>query len=393
MTIATPRVQLRVEANGVYRAIFENPNDEIERVTQAVANVLRVYYATHPSLTYTELEDIELPFVAGNQPITLTFSPNSPGSFVFTWVLQDDEGADLDESAKSFEAEYVYGRPDVLARTLNLTQGCFLSQLTMAQLMEVNSYASRMFDEYTGWHFYPKYHTFTTQGEDSYDLEVQLPIIQVNEIWMRSRDTSDWLVDPYLYVVYNRHMRDRMMYNPSYPTRPDGFLVPPGDGSGEVRLPDDRQNPKISFTFPNEYGAVGQPGWRGGIYPNRQIGLQDHLGFNHGFRTAGFRRGRQDLIIKGVFGYTEADMRVPVGVTMATERLALRQATLVYGDNDQIFTVLNSHRITAEKTDGHSIQFDNGGASGMSLVGAYTGDQYIDLQIAMYGRNSGGGFV
>lgn len=395
-----PEVQLRIERAGVYRAMFVNPNEgatEVPATGEQVINTLRVYHTVHPSVAVTQVVDISLPFVLSNQPTELTFEPPNMGVFAFSWAyVVAATPTPIDEEGEiSGVAEYVYGRSSIIMRTANV-QKCFTTPLTQADVLRINSFASRQFDEFTGWFFFPKFINMRLGGKDSFDLRVPLPIIQIDELRRlhhHHRTSQSTLVDPDVYVVYNRHMEARNAYDPAVSTtRPDGFLNQPGDGTGGMFGPeDDRRNPLISFIFANEYARGNLHVRSGGVMMNHRFHhLHGGHGHSRGYQHAlGFTRGRQSILAKGFFGFTEGDLSVPVGVCVAAERLALRQAVLEMGDEDDVERTLRGHKVIMEKTDVHLIQYE----SKDRLTGFFTGEPIIDQWIAAYSRTIGGGFV
>lgn len=119
--------------------------------------------------------------------------------------------------------------------------------------------------------------------------------------------------------------------------------------------------------------------------------VHGYVGSGHHYRryVVGFHKGRMNVEIVGFFGFTESDLSVPMGVCMATERLALRQAAFDGGDPDEIERVLRGHKIIMEKTDTHMIQYETKDRN----IGFFTGEPVIDQQITNYSRNVNGGHV
>jgi hypothetical protein len=399
---AVPDVHLRIEPGGQYRAMFVNPNQGAAEAPTAVnggVNTLRVYHTTAPTLPLVRILDVALPFVSGTdatQPTELFFTPPRPGTFVFSWAYVDASATPTPidvEGPQGNAAQFVYGRLSTLSGILT-TQTCFGEETSVSDLMRLNLVASREFEQWTCWHFYPKYLALRVDGEDSFDLRLPYPIIEVIEVRrldVVSRQSGRVnILDHDEYVVYNRHIAVRNAFDPTRkPSRPDGALEVPGDGTGGVvgGTMDDRRNPRITLVFANEYGRGSQHARSGDIFAPSVRG--HHLGYNNYTYAVGLHRGRQNIEVAGFYGYTDADLSVPVGACFATERLALRQATFDLGDTDDVERVLRSHKITMEKTDIHVVQYRQNDPT----IGSFTGEPLIDQQIAALARNMGGGHV
>lgn len=95
-----------------------------------------------------------------------------------------------------------------------------------------------------------------------------------------------------------------------------------------------------------------------------------------------FDRGRQNVVIVGSFGYTEADGsasgRTPARIRDACAMMVLKRA-LPAGDADD---VRNAHRIQSMRTRTQSVSFFAGRAG----EGIYTGDPEIDGILKLYHR-------
>lgn len=380
----TPKVQLKIDPGGEYRVMFANPNEGLSETDQDVVNTLRVFHRTYPEDQYQEIVDLDLPFSDSGDPIELFFYPPRPGSFQFSWARVDAQAipTPIEEvGPRSFDAPFVYGRLSTLKSMID-GQACGSWEINTDKLMRLNFNASKEFECATGWHFYPKFIRLPVDGNESSDLELPFPIIEVLQLLFRdtcSRSLKDHIVAAGEYVVYNRHIQARNMFNPSKkPNTPDGYLEFPGDGSGGMTggREDDRYNPLISFKWANEDSQGSSFARSGNIFAPSTRAF-DHVDY-------GFSHGRQNLIVLGFFGYTESDLSTPFGACYASERLALRQAIMEFGDQDDIERVLNFHKITMEKTDTHMVQYKQIDP----LLGSYTGDYEIDKHIAGLSRGA-----
>lgn len=393
----TPKIYLRIDHDGTHRAMFVNPNTDLGQAPNednGGVNVLRVYRRTAPTESFALDQDVELPYAtSGDQPTELTFTPDRPGEFQFAWAYVDDDATptpiDIEGSfAPTFR--YVYAKLSKLVTILTAQGSCGVD-LSNAEMLELIDLASEEVEELTGQFFYPKYHLLQIPGDDMFDLEIPFPIIEIFEVRRKnqaSNRTGDFVMTPDTYVVYNRHIATRNTYNPSYPTKIDGYLEAPGDGSGGVigGTLDDRRDPKVSLILPNEYGRGSMHARSGDIFTPTRLQAYAQPWSGH---PVGFRKGRMNVQVAGLFGFTGPNFGVPGPIANAVERLALRQSILTYGDPDDVERVLNAHKVTMDKTDLHLIQYQQNDPR----VGAFTGDSYVDRIIASFSRQISGGNV
>jgi hypothetical protein len=171
--------------------------------------------------------------------------------------------------------------------------------------------------------FEPRYCTFEVDGEGDAMLELPAPIIAIESV--RISAAADFAnaaaLDPASYRVYARHITD-----------------------GATR-PDDRSNPKLQML-----GCSGR-----------------------------WPRGRQNLQVKGVFGYTDYDGsptgQTPYLVRQASIALAMRSSEKL-ATRAQV-----SGPIVSEKTRDQSVDYADPG-----LRGAWTGDSELDLMLESFRR-------
>jgi hypothetical protein len=93
-------------------------------------------------------------------------------------------------------------------------------------------------------------------------------------------------------------------------------------------------------------------------------------------------------VADGFWGFVEGDGSTPVGIQIATEMLARRQATLRFGDDDDALSRSRSHLVYMEKTADHTIMYQPLAASGPG-AGGFTGDPEIDKYLLRYVRPMG----
>lgn len=358
-------------------AVASQASSDPNRIT-----TLRIYHALSRSSSLTFLGDLDVPSSEPGTLVTLEFETTALGIFALSWINQGATGIDPEEGPTSSALSYVYGSPSNLQLTVRSQVACGTeteSAFTVSRMLEAMRDASRTVDMYTDNWFYPKYQSKTTDGVGSGDLPLTHAIITVFGIWKIGSPQNHILVDPDSYVVYNRHIQDRNAYGALGTSYPDGYLQSPGDGTGGGIDPDDREAPCISFRSPNDVDKGMRTSWA----------TQAHRWGMDRSPSGGFERGRQNILIKGFFGYTEANLGVPVALRLATERLALRQLVISYGDPSEVERIIKGHSIVMEKTDTHFVMY----RSKDTIPGYYTGEPLIDSVLARYTRPAQHGAV
>ena len=214
-----------------------------------------------------------------------------------------------------------------------------------ARIEMLASLATKYIDKMTGRWFTAR--TFDSNspmmldGDGSRTLHLDVPIIRLDNMKIESQafisgDLID--VDPAAYRVYNRHL------------------------SGLTR-PDDRENPRISFI---------------------QSRLQRVLADGILFQPRTFPRGRQNIFLEGVFGYTDPDGspfgNTPDLIKRAACLLVIRDLRL---DSDVVekFNDKVRFRINMDKEGSTTVRLQD-----IWLKGAFTGDPEIDGIIMAYKR-------
>lgn len=222
------------------------------------------------------------------------------------------------------------------------------SSITDAQLYTAIRAATDYVELTTGRRFSPETKSFRLDGDGGRLLILDEPIIAVSELRIDAGDDGDAL-DPEVYVVYNRHL------------------------SQNLRNPDDRNNPRIGFR-----------GINGGIDEWRTFHYHTH---------SSWPKGRQNIVLSGVFGYTDWDGG-PVGKTpdlicRVTAMLAMRYLPHTAATADLKWQQANGERIKSEKTADQSYELFSpsllSGGTGRG-GGPYTGVQEIDQILVAYRR-------
>jgi hypothetical protein len=354
-----------------------NPFSQTENDSEDRIATLRVYFAAHPGADFSFLQDIELEYACPRSTpfleYTLPFA--SPGVVVLSFLNAQDTP---EEGPQSPIVPYIYGGPTLLWKQL-YTDRCL--EVTPAIVLKEVVMASREIDRLTGRFFYPKWIDLRVSGSGSYVLALHEPIISVSQLHVRGEGGSFrslnygfGLIQPSLYVVDNRHIRWRKAFDPSTPTRPDGFLEAPGDGTGGLFNPDDREAPQIRFRVDNET-VLGRPNYRQRVFSYSRHEL-------YRLRWIGFVRGNQNILIRGFFGYTEEDVSTPAPIRRVGELMARREGIMRWGDPEESEQERVRHKTIMEKTDTHLWM----GEAKDRLAGAITGDWEIDRILVQYRR-------
>jgi hypothetical protein len=372
-----PNGVIRITEGPSYELTIVNPFSQSEPDSEDRIKTLRVYHAAHPGLTFTAIQDFELEYASpiSQQFYEFSFAPTNAGVFVLTFLNNQDVP---EEGPQSSVVPYVYGSPTLLWKQL-FTDRCL--DVTPTTVLREVIMASREIERYTNRFFYPKWIELRVNGSGSYVLALHHPIISLTQLHIRGEGGSFrslnygfGLVQPSLYVVDNRHIRYRKAFDPTSPTRPDGFLDAPGDGSGGIINPDDREAPQIRFRVHNET-VLGRPNYRYRVFSYSRHEL-------YRLRWIGFVRGNQNILLRGFFGYTEEDVSTPAPIRRVGEHMARREGIMRWGEPEEIEQERVRHKTIMEKTDTHLWM----GEAKDRLAGPYTGDWEIDRVLVQYRR-------
>lgn len=225
-----------------------------------------------------------------------------------------------------------------------------------SRILMLAELATRYIDKVTGRWFEPRTFDDTNQfkldGKGGYrtgggisggakTVHLEIPIIRIDKVYVETQgllDPSPTEIDLAAVRIYNRHM------------------------SGQT-LPDDRENPRISFIQSRITETVAS-----GLFPAPQI----------------FSTGRLNILLEGVFGYTDPDGS-PYGKTPALiKQVACRLITrdlLLDAEACKKLAVKNSYRIVGDKSSTTNIKLQD-----IWLKGAFTGDSEIDNVLMMFKR-------
>jgi len=211
-------------------------------------------------------------------------------------------------------------------------EGVTEAQASDSKLLALIQQWEQFVEANTGQWFYPRDMTLELDGSGSYLLQLQVPIIRVDSLYINTTEQSVTPLDSGTYIVYNR------------------------------RYPDDRTNPRIKIK-----STVGSA-----VESFFQVG-----GGN--FTSLIFKRGERNQQVVGTFGYTEDDGTAPLLIRYAVKKLvSLNLQPLGVGGASML-----AGPVTKETADKHSISYSEKMLpSGFSL----SGDPEIDRILRQYRR-------
>lgn len=226
-----------------------------------------------------------------------------------------------------------------------------------ARLYKAIRKASKFIERVTGQWFEPRFMEQKLNGRGSPFTFFGVPVIAVESVEVNSfpfDPDPDFIFSNEGIRVYNRHLSGMLEH-------------------------DDRQNPKIEiFRGPRHFTRAD--------YDAHAV---DYVNLH-------FPKGQQNVIVRGVFGYTDPDGspsgEVPSDIRHVCALLAARNITQL-SDPDRSLD-LQAFRISQERTREQSISFASpGGRAASAIYGYFTGDPEIDSILAAYMRPPGGGGV
>lgn len=217
---------------------------------------------------------------------------------------------------------------------------------TDARIELLAQLATRYIDKMTGRWFSPRTFgetgRFKMDGKDSRTLHLEIPIIRLDKLYIETQGfLNPDLVEIGLDYVraYNNHL------------------------TGQTQ-PDDRENPRISFVPVSRIQEVVSSG----LFPAPYY----------------FPKGRQNIHIEGVFGYTDpngtAFGETPLLIKQVCRRLVARDL-LLDSDACEKLVAKNKFRINSDKQGSQTIRLQN-----LWLKGAFTGDPEIDTVLMSFKR-------
>jgi hypothetical protein len=195
--------------------------------------------------------------------------------------------------------------------------------------------ASRQIDRFTLRWFEPRRMVFTLDGSDAPTMFLEQPIISVDDVSLDGYGSLG--LDS--IVVYNRHLTENLLN------------------------PDDRENPRIQL-----------------VQPFTPESVVTRLGDT-------WPPGQRNVIVSGVFGYTEFDGTAtgstPMEINEAARMLTMRVMPLKYAQSTVITDADRDSRVIELRTRDQSIKWAAPGGSSSASTrtpgqGMFTGDPRID---------------
>ena len=223
------------------------------------------------------------------------------------------------------------------------------------RINEKIEWASREIERVTNRYFEPRYKQISMNGKNSQAIMIGLPIIRIDSM---SIDDDDQDLDD--FTIYNRHLT-RSLYRP-----------------------DDRAAPKIAWSD-EDIDLAG-------------TSYQSGTRLKSKFKP--FTRGRLNVVVSGLFGYTTLGPSAPVGetadgsqkpinygstpgdITQACIRLVMREWPLLT-ETDDLRDWRDSWRLESIKTRDQTVKWTPLSKAGDG-IGSLTGDANIDRLLAAY---------
>lgn len=219
--------------------------------------------------------------------------------------------------------------------------------VTVAKAHRLIARASRQIELWTHRFFEPRYLEYRQTGRNSPTILLEEAIIALEDVWSVWESEgveNSYKYEQYLYKVYNRHL--------------DGYV------GG-----DDRANPKLDLVSAD--GDI--------------VTVEDYV----------WPHGAQNLLLKGIFGYTDPDydpMGGSTGVGSTPYDIGIVTGALTYRYNaDPTMTDLWTYSpgsVRSMRTRDQSITFGSsgggGGGGGSSVPSDLSGDPLIDNILVKY---------
>lgn len=275
------------------------------------------------------------------------------------WLLKCRAKHDVDSPYVAWEIEF-----EVVTNPLSVDPGYGLiidvrdEGITVAvandeRVARVLAQVTRTIERITLRRFGHFYQQLEKDGHGAKELILGEPIIGIEQVditWPGVNVSSSNVYGVDEIFVYNRHLTQNL------------------------REPDDRNSPKIAFQRYN---------WD----------LGKEVEYRPIFPTYYFPRGRQNVHLNGLFGYTEPDNSptgiIPPLIQQVAMLIALRsvhkKASSAAADQQK------QNKIIEEKTRDQSVKYAKPSEVGQSALGPYYGDQEIDNILLMYSAPPGMG--
>lgn len=272
------------------------------------------------------------------------------GTHRMTWFFKQTVGGQEFTSQEEFEVlDVLVGSgagDDVYATVASVrSEGITVAMADDTRVLLRLTEASRYIDQVTGRFFAPHSQEYFLDGSGHEAMLLQEPIIAIAEVevTVEGINFTDQPIDLDNLAIFNRHL------------------------SQNLRRPDDRNSPKITFKrIDPEYARL-----------HSLLGQQR------------FYKGRQNVRINGIFGYTDPDGsatgKTPDQIAKACRMIAIREMGDL-GDPDAAADAAGASNIRRLKTRDQEIEYQNKKLAGGLTEGPFTGDTRIDSILLMYCR-------
>jgi hypothetical protein len=287
-----------------------------------------------------------------------------PGHVVARWTPRADEPLGLHElrwfvqMAPSAAEQIVTVEFDVLAAGAGSyrsgyalvsdlrAEGVTEADATDVRLARLLRLASQYVDRMTGRFFEPRALTLAVDGSGGRAQLLGHPIICVREVKLivaLAAELGELPVTPSSFRVYNRHLIQGLTD------------------------PDDRENPRLEF-----------------FHESDLLGVQATPAASLGLGSLVWTRGAQNVVIDGLFGYTDPDGsaigRTPELIRHVTKLLALREIPTLT-DAARREDRQKRWRLVSERTRDQGYNLEP-----LRAQGVFTGDPEIDAILVAYQR-------
>ncbi len=268
------------------------------------------------------------------------------GTYLIRWYVVPNEGDDeVTFDDEILVTDQAHGSPDYWVTVQDMyDSGVPEDVYTPKQVQKAIKLAQQLIEKTTGRSFEPVYKELKVDGRGRMKLILREPIVAIDTVSADYDIMFDWTWEDELesVVVYNRHMR------------------------GQLK-PDDRNNPKLEFTF-----------------AMRPVGP-----------WASFPDGSQDVRVSGVFGYTTPD-GTPFGVLPEDIAWVLKKIAWKYtppSNSPEAEELAQQYKIVGERTRDQTVTYANisqikgGGSNGGGGLGSatyITGDPEVDAILLRY---------
>ena len=224
-------------------------------------------------------------------------------------------------------------------------EGVTVADANDTRLARLIRLASQYVDRFTGRFFEPRPMTMTLDGSGGRALLLGQPIIAVGRVTMllaMPAQIGELPVSPSFFRVYNRHLQ--------------GLIDP-----------DDREHPRLEY-----------------FHESDLFGVQATPAASLGLGSLVWQRGPQNVIVEGLFGYTDLDGSA-VGCTPdllrhVTKLLVMRELPAM-NDVARREERQQRWRIVSERTRDQGYDLDR-----LRFQGTMTGDPAVDAVLVAYQR-------